>query len=376
MTYGPAVKGSGTSIGETFPAYLNDELNVMVGAPAQARAFPAPRTQMPNGNLLPNGDFQDTTDGKTPYQWVLWQAPNQYEGALQWKQRATPAGSHEIVVTATNPKNIAYLTGPRFKLPGKAPLTFTFSACGQGEVKLLVNQYGGSNGNQYIAYSPEALAEQKWLTVTQKSQTFTVTYTPPEGVTWLSAAFQVRGGAVTVADVLALPATAVALPTASAAHVLDNGQIRAAFSDIEAGGGLVGIRHPAGLEFLKNNGSSPLWRIDLRRIPTAPAKVDTASMTFISLDPEQDDGTKNEKEGANDWIHLYSNQLRARETRVVPGPNRLQFIWNGIDVGEEAGVLDVTVTAHFEPGDRFIRFRTSLNNRSRLYTAFYVAAPL
>lgn len=71
LTYGSGAQGGGTTRGQSYPAVLNDLLNVSAGLPANARRFNAPAKNAPDDNLITNGRFHATDDGLRPLDWFF-----------------------------------------------------------------------------------------------------------------------------------------------------------------------------------------------------------------------------------------------------------------------------------------------------------------
>lgn len=158
-------------------------------------------------------------------------------------------------------------------------------------------------------------------------------------------------------------------------HLVGNG-IRMSMHEPVHGGGIASITDERGHEFINGVGSSGLWRITLRRIPT-PVQAPRGTVD-LDLDPERADaGAPRSEEigGSGDRIELCALQVAAR-CAVERQPGRLILRWDGIDVGDEPGVLDVWVSVGWDATDGFLRFRSGIANRSRFFTVFSLAAPL
>ena len=160
-------------------------------------------------------------------------------------------------------------------------------------------------------------------------------------------------------------------PQGSAEATLKNDQISVRFNSPEEGAGIAQIQNARGFEFLHRAGRAPLWKMLLRRLPgNDPKSGEWATMT---VDPEKDDGTDSSNSGADrETIEINSLQAPAKLTKK---DGQLVFVWENLDVGDEKGVLSVTIEANLAPSDPFARFRGRFSLTGKKYTVFYFHAP-
>jgi len=156
---------------------------------------------------------------------------------------------------------------------------------------------------------------------------------------------------------------------------LSNPFLSLEFYEPQQGGGLHSIKNERGFEFVNRHTNKYLWQVEMKRIPRSEAQKD--SIFRLSLDPEVDDGVPGimDNRAASDMMRIKSDAVSAR-CSVEQNTNTLTMSWQGIDVGEEKGVLDVSVIVTLSQDDRFARFRVSFNNRSNKFTVFYIIAPV
>lgn len=155
---------------------------------------------------------------------------------------------------------------------------------------------------------------------------------------------------------------------------LKNSYISLKFYHPAQGGGLLGIKNKRGFQFINGGTKGLLWKIVLRRIPP---KLDSLSQyTKLSLDPERNDSgaLKDDTSTNSNTIEIFSNNLKS-QCLVEQKTGKLMMRWNGINIDQEAGVLDVWVEVNLKADDKFARFRVGFNNRSKKYTVFYHYGP-
>jgi len=160
-------------------------------------------------------------------------------------------------------------------------------------------------------------------------------------------------------------------PQTAAPEVLKNGRISVRFNPPEAGAGIQQIENARGFEFLHRAQPAPLWKMVLKRLPAKePSSAEWATMT---LDPEKDDGTEATAVGAGrGTLEITSLQSPGK---LIKKDGRLTFVWENLDVGDEKGVLSVTVEANLAPSDAFVRFRGQFTLDSKKFTVFNFLAP-
>ena len=385
LTFGYPAEGQGTARGQTYPAVLNDELNRKVGVDPKARAFAPIRKNPPAGNLVYNGDFTDTDDGLTAFNWRSWQMAGRYGAAVE--RHVDDDGEAFIDIRSTDEQTIAYLLGSRFDLLDSREYVLSFTAKGTGSIRMIVVL---NNGDKVVELDEDTVEQiSQWHTPAPGSgaagagadaRTFTVKFKVPADAKGMVVGIQVRGEVkcyeVRLRDAGASAEAMQQLNTVT----LANDRIRVVFLPPDHGGGLAQIVHPRGWQFLKPSIRTPLWSLRMRTLPAAADPSTEPGDVQLSLDPERDDGSSLGKStvdgGDAKWLDLRSDQVVAKEVGVdLSTPARAVFYWRGIDLPDEAGALDVTVTASLGSGDRFVRFRTSIVNRSTQRTVFLIASP-
>lgn len=152
---------------------------------------------------------------------------------------------------------------------------------------------------------------------------------------------------------------------------LSNALLSVQFYPPEQGGGIRQIRDERGFAFVHGGCTGPLWRATLKRIPRAGEA--RPEWTFMTLDPEKDDGTDatTASSDAEEWVIRSTDQSGAWARRA----NGVVLVWTNLAVGDERAALDVTIEATLAPGDPFLRFRTRFVNRSQRFTVFSLTAP-
>ncbi len=135
---------------------------------------------------------------------------------------------------------------------------------------------------------------------------------------------------------------------ASQAVVLENDALRFTFAEAEGGYALTGVvnRLGATARFVDAGPSNGLWRLEL---------------------------TCREADGS--YRHAFvDNRSPAASRSVETRGGTTHFLFRGVDVAEEKGVLDVTARVALKPGDGDSEWTLDVRNRSRryaLYQTFY-----
>jgi len=369
ITYGAHVDGAGTSCGRTYPAWLWLLLNRMAGA--TERDTPRDPVRRDPSVLLANGSFEQSADRVHPDDWRLWNVPGRQEGALTLLR--DPAAAHDgerfLRVTAENPDAPACLNSAvRAEVTPGSACRLSWWARGRGSVRAQALLYDKREFRGTLPAGETSVAP-----VAEDWQEQALEFDVPEDAGQVLVRFGLTG--VVDLDAVSLnltrgPAVKAPLAPQGPGPELANSRLSLAFYPAKQGGGLRSIRNAAGQEFLNGACDGTLWRLELRRIPDPGAKRPQTKP--LSLDPEQDDGALR-KDDPGEALVLSSNAFAGS---VAETPGGLVLSWQGVDVGDEGGALDVTVSATLAEGDRFARFRTSITCRSRRYTVFYVTSPL
>jgi len=166
-----------------------------------------------------------------------------------------------------------------------------------------------------------------------------------------------------------------ATATEQESRSLSNEFMSIEFFSPQEGGGLRSVKNQSGFEFINRHQDKSLWQIELKRIPDTEAQKD--SIFRLNLDPEVNDGVARRSDSwtKSDMVLINSDAVSAT-CKTEKNEDVLTMAWQGIDVGTEKAVLDVSVTVTLSEGDKFARFRAGFNNRSKKFTVFYFTAPV
>lgn len=375
ITYGAHMPGAGTIRGDTYPAWLSFLLNRKIGR-VQGDAPPPPPKRDPD-DIPTNGSFEQSADRVHTDNWRLYNRPGVQEGEITWTTTPdAPDGTHTVTVTNTDAGKPAYmLCVDLIRLRGSAPVTLTYQTKGTGQIRAVLVFY--NKQRRQISAFPD-VKDNPWQDAGDVWTPHRLDATPPADTAWARILFRTTGEVSLDTVRLRAAKPAQANPVEQRPRAIDtrlsNGLIAVGFSRPEDGGAIVTLRNRYGWEFINRPALSGLWKIQLRRIPTSKALP--SETTRLYLDPEQDDSgtSRDDSAGQDDILELTATGVTATCTKKRDG-NAFTLSWSGIAVGDEPGVLDVGVTVTLRKGDPFARFRTTIANRSKLYTAFYVTAP-
>ena len=179
----------------------------------------------------------------------------------------------------------------------------------------------------------------------------------------------------------AVPAAAapVKLPELHADKVLSADSITMTFARPEEGAAIMAVKKVStsdGVIFTNRGVARGLFNIRLKKIAFNPD--DFKKIKGLTFDPEQDYGAmgksndcESEEDLLIDALDVIKNGGQARVTQLKNG---FRYEFKSINVGEEAGALDVIIDA-VKGEDGGIAFTGSFVNRSKLYTVFYFTYP-
>ncbi|VAX41983.1 hypothetical protein MNBD_PLANCTO02-1114, partial [hydrothermal vent metagenome] len=369
ITYGAHVKGAGTINGETYPAWLSVYLNQIVGASDRQK----PPSPLKFTTIPKNGDMEYCSDRVRPDFWQIWNVKNRQEGRFKIARKQGVSGDAlEVINTkAKYPANLLSLDTP--KIHASKNYHFSFQYKGSGEVRPVLLFY--SKNNKFLGGFPKA-KENPWRTAAEKWKTDSISPEIPKGAIKMRVSFRVSGTVLLDNVKLSINTTKkqVARPTPAAG--LKNKYISLQVRDPQEGGGIISIRNADGVEFINGLEDKSLWQVVMRHLPTK--KYQPNEYVKLSLDPEVSDGgtatNKDDLDNSGNTITLNADQIKA-DCKIEKSNNRIKLSWNGIDVKDEKGVLDVFVELRLAKNDRTVRVRSGIKNRSKKFTVFYLFAP-
>lgn len=349
LTYGAGLPGAGTSTGSTYPAWLEAKLN---NRPAPLP--PAAKTGAPARTL--NGGFGDDTVGQVPSGWAL----SRGSGVVSVQQD----GERKFISLAPAKDKTAFLrTDILPVIPGKYRVTLLCRGAGLFNVSGMVYP-AQSNKPQSLAVSKE------WGVLTGQWSEHVFEFEIPGGHDRFCLVLRQRDGNGNFAAIQMDPAGN------KTAFVLKNKNMKVRFFRPEDGGGIAGVADARGVEFVNRRPSGILWEVRMKKIkfdaPGLPPVI------TLSIDPEQDDGTssKNEDAAGNDLIFTSADAVRmGARCEVDASPEKLEFRWKNLKIGEDPDMFDVRVTFELGPDDLFCMADGGFENRSGTYTVFYFAMP-
>jgi lysophospholipase L1-like esterase len=367
ITYGAGMKGQGTITGDTYPAWLSVHLNRMAGVRDLKRP-PPPKTYKES---VLNGDFERAADRVHADHWQLWNHPNRFEGVLTLStDQGAKSGTRHIKVVNANPKAFANLLSLQLKrVKSGKELELVYWTRGTGTTRPVIVEYG--KGNKMVRSFPDH-RKNPWREGGKEWTRQALAFTVSEKALTLRITMRIAGTVEIDGVTLGKPEAVALLPAPAGekALTLANAHISLRLNQPQDGGAIASIKNSAGFQFLRAQGKLPLWKLELRRIPTGPVPKGDAR---LSLDPEQQEAANAE---GDDKEALIITSLAKAKTSVDQRDSALILKWEGLDVGEEKGVLDVSVSVRLDKDDPFARFRAAFSNRSKVYTAFYFNAPI
>ena len=145
-----------------------------------------------------------------------------------------------------------------------------------------------------------------------------------------------------------LPMAALAMP----GHVLENDTLRITFGSPDEGYAITAVesKTAGGARFVHADASTPsnFWAMVLSSVNA------TGGISRIKID----------------------NHVRAAKKRIDRIGDETHFVWEGIDLPGESGVLDVTASVTLPPGDAASEWRLSAANRSAKWALHDTAYPM
>ena len=370
ITYGAHVKGAGTIYGETYPAWLAVYLNRLVGASDRQR--PPPPLEFTT--IPKNGEMEYCSDQVRPDFWNVWNVENRQEGDFRIASKQGVSGD-ALKVINTNSKYPAYLLSldtPEIDISRKYDFSFQYK--GSGQVRPGILFYG--RGNKLLGTFPKSAEENSWRTATDEWKTDSFTFEAPKDAIKMRASFRVTGTVLLDNVRFSINRTKKRVARPIPAAGLKNKYLSLQVRDPQEGGGIISIRNADGVEFINRLEDKSLWRVVMRRLPTK--KYQANDYVKLSLDPEVSDGStaiqKDDLDDQGNTMILNADQIQA-DCNIEKSNGRIKLSWNGIDVKNEKGVLDVFVEFQLAENDHAVRVRSGINNRSKKFTVFYLFAP-
>ncbi|MBR7120826.1 MAG: hypothetical protein IKC94_01115 [Lentisphaeria bacterium] len=355
ITYGVHVTGAGGVTGDTCPAHLWRKLNPGSTAPS------ALINEVSDGNILRNGSLDILDRNHFPVNW-------KYHQKDQDTAVAIAAGNGQFFLRLTrNSRTPALIRTVETRItPGRYRISLMLR--GRGELRLGIS-----------TYHPVRHTELKKIRLSGQWQTVSADITIPRNVSQITLSLRVSGQAdIDNAAITPLATPATATPraeTPSANFRLDSGKLSISFAGMPHGATIVDISNAAGKKFINFPTVSGLWSIRLKSVARIPG---LPPVTAIACDPEMDDSADSigrDGESAGDLIiDASSAVLRGAEFSVEKSDREITFHWRKIDLADEKGVLDVSVSAEISTGGGII-FRGNFENRSRKRTVFYFNFP-
>ena len=148
------------------------------------------------------------------------------------------------------------------------------------------------------------------------------------------------------------PWVAVERDPPEGAYRLENAALRVVFADAEQGFDCTGIENLLvdDTRFVRARSGSPgLWSLTFKTPADAAGQRETA---------------------------LLSNRSPAARCRAVAKRRRLEFVWEGLDLPDEPGVVDVRAEVSLDTGEGTSTWRIRVTNRSRRFVLEETSYPL
>lgn len=348
ITWGAGVVGSGTTTGETYPAWLETILNHNLGLKSETTP---PPYQAPIPMKIPNATFLADNPGEGAYGWVNDEKAGKAVVAEEGKEK----------FLRLEPSRIAFCRTELF--PAQAgKWSLQLKSRGKGAFQPAVTLYGKGK-TQYLPLA-EDFSRQ-----TPEWRTYEFSVNIPEGTDNISLSLRQKEG-IGDFDDLSFTATAQKQKMFPAIELKGKG-IAIRFLEPKDGGGIQSIVNAEGKEFVNRTPSPALWSMTLKKIHP---KARTEKVVFLSIDPERDDGGLGKNSDDSDEEQYITAKTPA-ECSISRKPNSIRFEWNKMDIGDEKGVLDVWAEAFLDKGGNESLFRGGFVNRSNQYTVFYFQMP-
>lgn len=361
ITWGAGLSGAGTSTGETYPAWLQTCLNYQLGL---STAKTPPAYQPPSPMQIPNPDFEKDSPQSVPSGW----AADKKTASMEVRRDAD--GTQYLRLTPQTPNVPAFLRTDLFQAQAGTWL-LAFRSRGAGEFQVALSSF--RNGGV-----PEPLTplSDGWIPQTSEWKTHSFRLSVPSGVRQVSLVVRQRGGSGDF-DQWGIAPASLEVPTLPPAATLKGNGITVQFLAPEQGGGISSIRNAEGVEFINRRTAGSLWSVKLKKIHPDVQKL--PPVTFLSIDPEQDDGTggKDADSSAGDDLNISAEEavrLGARP-RISVQEKSVTFFWDGLKVGDRPDTLDVWAKAELSPDGTYCMIDGGFVNRSETHTVFYFNLP-
>ena len=318
-------------------------------------------------DILPNGNMELLNDTGFPRHWKFYQ-----KDADKYEVLSNNAASGKNFIRITrNSKRDAFVRSDLFRIrPGKYKISMQLRGTGAAAATLSL-------------YHPVRTQQLFRQVLSDKWQMFAAEFEVPRGVAQASLGFRISKSA-DIDDVklefLGVPEHLTERPAAikknpvKTVYSFAAKELTVTFSGMESGAAVTGIVNKNKRQFINFPVGRGLWSVRLKKI--LPPTANLPKVTGISCDPEMDDSAANiGKDGeATDDIVLDSMNLNSGKYSVTRNGGNIIFKWRNIDIKDEHGALDVTITVS-RTVQHGIRFDGEITNRSEKYTVFYFNAP-
>lgn len=371
ITYGANVKGAGTIYEETYPAWFSLFLNNAISETKMQKPPKTPKQE--KGNFVRNGNIEFCSDGVRPDDWGIWKIKGKQEGSIKYSSDNPQAGKGCLEVINENPSAPAYITTKKSTIPKGKTLAVRYWFKGSGEICPMVCQY--SKGKFLKTYVPEP--DQRWKKAEAEWKEQSFDFLPEENAQKIMIIFRVKGHVfIDSVSIRVEKKKNFNKPLAikGKAIELQNSHIDLKLYPPSEGGGIYSLSSADGYKFINGGANGLLWKVLLRKIPEEKIKKGYGK---LSLDPEQNDGgamNDDMSSESDEFLRIMSNKVAAKY-EIEKRDDSVILRWNGINVKDEKGVLDVWVKITVFANDKFVRIRSGFKNRSKKYTVFYLFSP-
>ena len=349
ITYGAALSGAGTVMGETYPAWLKTLVNFKLGLSRENQ--PAPYVK-PRPMKIANGSFEDDRPGAM---------------ALEWANSAK-AGNAEVRAEAGNKFLRISTTGTSFCrtgsiVPQQGDWILRLRARGRGSFSAALSMTG---------VKPSFLPLHKeWFVLGDAWKTYEIPFGISAEVRNLMLVIRTKGGTADFDDFVILPA--IGKKDAAAASLKGAGA-EMKFLHPRQGGGVTSIVKDGKVQFVNFEPGKSLWTMTLKKIDTSGLKL--PEVAPLSIDPERDDNGGGGSDDAAADLKIAALDFAHAETSLKADSKTVVMTWKNLDVGGEKGVLDVRVQIKLSDDGKSFVFAASFDNRSKKYTVFYFDYPV
>lgn len=349
ITYGAALSGAGTVTGQTYPAWLKTLLNFKYG---WSREKTPPPYVKPRPMQIPNGRFEADVPGYSPLEWAIADGSGTMSVTVDGKNKFLRITTNKISFCRTS--NIPAAAGKWIlKLRAK----------GQGSFQLMASLQGKKS--RVVSLSEE------WFTLESSWKNFEIPFNIPSQVRFFNLIIRTKGEAADFDDLVIIPVRA---GKAQAAASLNTVNTRISFLHPNRGGGINSIVKDGKTEFINYDACKSIWTMTLKKIDISGLKL--PEVVPLSIDPERDDNGsgRNINDSTTD-LNIRAQDFAKARTALKTDGKSVVMNWKNLDLGDEKGVLDVSVEIKISPDGKSLVFSGGFDNRSKKYTVFYFDYP-